>query len=545
LFKLMTLLLLLLFVYHVREVFPPFIVGAIFAYLLAPLVGMLNQKLRWPPFWSVLVIYSLTGTLLVMGAHVLLPSIAEQTNNLFENRKELVGNLIKQLSDAFSMGLNIEQTRDVLLSQIQTSVGDPKELMQLGGVVSKSLLSLLVCFVTSIYMLVDSKRVGRFFLRFIPHEKRATVISLSGQMNVMFRKYVWGQAFLITFMSFVALGILSYFHIKYALLIAIMTGFLEIVPVLGPLLAIIVATGFGVAQLGLAKAGGIALCYWIARLVEDYIVVPNTIGHAVELHPLAVIFAVVVGETMAGALGMLIAIPVAASVKVVLDFCYPSPSPTQVHHDVKNPMAWMLDMFKRPPAQHVDLMMRQAELDAIAIEAMHSASGGTESAKKMALDKQLSDKQISDKHFEDAISKSNAAAAAAAAMLSAAVPSATSDKARAKAESFDPEATTTPQGAARASIAAAAQGALIPRAKTAAGQNASKPAAESSAEESSTAQSEAAKGGGDSDGKKSTASDTEHQAESASKQSKNSEDKSARTEPSQKQDKPKPPKSGS
>ena len=46
-------------------------------------------------------------------------------------------------------------------------------------------------------------------------------------------------------------------------------------------------------------------------------------GHYVELHPLAVIFAVLCGEVMAGALGMLIAIPVAASIKVILDFCYP------------------------------------------------------------------------------------------------------------------------------------------------------------------------------------------------------------------------------
>jgi len=51
--------------------------------------------------------------------------------------------------------------------------------------------------------------------------------------------------------------------------------------------------------------------------------VPRIIGHAVKLHPIAVIFAVLCGETMAGALGMLIAIPVAASVKVILDFSYP------------------------------------------------------------------------------------------------------------------------------------------------------------------------------------------------------------------------------
>ena len=62
----------------------------------------------------------------------------------------------------------------------------------------------------------------------------------------------------------------------------------------------------------------------MARLIEDYVIVPRFIGHAVELHPLAIIFAVLCGEVMAGALGMLIAIPVAASIKEILDFLYPA-----------------------------------------------------------------------------------------------------------------------------------------------------------------------------------------------------------------------------
>jgi predicted PurR-regulated permease PerM len=114
------------------------------------------------------------------------------------------------------------------------------------------------------------------------------------------------------------------FHLKYALLIAILSGFLEIIPVLGPILATTIATVVGIAQIGVDSALFIILCYTGARWAEDYIIVPRVMGHYVELHPLAVIFAVLCGEVIAGALGMLIAIPVAASIKVILDFCYPS-----------------------------------------------------------------------------------------------------------------------------------------------------------------------------------------------------------------------------
>jgi predicted PurR-regulated permease PerM len=68
---------------------------------------------------------------------------------------------------------------------------------------------------------------------------------------------------------------------------------------------------------------GIVVFYTAARWTEDYLIIPKVIGHAVELHPLIIIFAVLCGEVMAGALGMLIAIPVAASVKVIIDFTHP------------------------------------------------------------------------------------------------------------------------------------------------------------------------------------------------------------------------------
>jgi predicted PurR-regulated permease PerM len=383
--------LLLFLLYQVREVFPPFVVGAIFAYLLYPLVRFLNHRIGLAPFWSVLIIYSLTGTILGYVAWHVAPMLGDQAKQLYDNRREVVGNLVQQIDGAFAWNINVNDTTDFLLDQVQHVVGD--EIPHLGAVISKSLLSVLICAITSIYMLVDNRRVGRFFMRFVPTEKRATVISLTGQMNVMMRKYVWGQLGLITLMSCIAFGILSFFQIKYALLIALTTGFLEIIPVLGPLLAILIASGFAVAQLGLPAGGSIPLCYWIARLIEDYIVVPNTIGHAVELHPLAVIFAVVVGETMAGALGMLIAIPVAASIKVIIDFLYPPEEHTS--HAEKNAMAWMVDMFKRQLSTG-DFAAQQAAVDSAAIQEMHSGSsrtGNLEADKGVVLDVSLKAKE--------------------------------------------------------------------------------------------------------------------------------------------------------
>ncbi len=325
-FKVLFVLLLFWFLYFIREVFPPFIVGGIIAYLLLPLVNQASATFKIRPGLAVAIIYVLALALIIGASGWFGHSIIEQFTALAAQRKEIITNLVQQLSQGFNWQLDVERTAEELTASIEQNIGSPEEIVHLGGLLSKSLLSVLVCVVSSIYLIIDSRSVGNFCLRFIPVEKHETVKKLSSQMNTMLSRYVRGQLFLVMLMSAVAYGILHFWlHIKYSLLIAILSGFLEIIPVLGPFFAITIATIVGVADKGVDVAIFIILGFWVARLVEDYVIVPRFIGHAVKLHPLAIIFAVLCGEVMAGALGMLIAIPVAASIKEIIDFLYPAP----------------------------------------------------------------------------------------------------------------------------------------------------------------------------------------------------------------------------
>jgi len=324
LFKWLLVMGLFWFLYQIREVFPPFIVGGIIAYLLIPVVNSMSASLKIKPAISVGILYIGFAITVFFATAWFGQSITDQFQALVAQRSDIVRNLLGQMSTSFGWNIDIEHTTAELMANLEQSYGSPEEIMHLGGILSKSLLAILVCTVSSIYLIIDSARVGHFLLRFVPSKERETVRKLSNQMNVMLSKYVRGQLFLIVLMSCVAYGILHFWlKIKYALLIAILSGFLEIIPVLGPFLAITISTIVGVAQHGVQVAIWIILGYWIARLIEDYVVVPRFIGHAVELHPLAIIFAVLCGEVMAGALGMLIAIPVAASIKEIIDFLYP------------------------------------------------------------------------------------------------------------------------------------------------------------------------------------------------------------------------------
>lgn len=324
-FKWLVFLLFMWFLYHVREVFPPFIIGGIIAYLLLPLANQINISFKLKHNISVLVIYLSIIIIMTLMFVAFGHSIVEQFHALLAQRKEIIGNLISQVSNTFQWNLDIDKTTQEALNSFEQSVGKPEEIMHIGSLLSKGFLSALVCTVSSIYFMLDSASVGNFFLRFVPKDKREVVVQLSKQMNSMLSKYVRGQLLLIIIMASIAYIFLHFvFHLKYALLISILSGFFEIIPVLGPILATSTATIVGISQLGINTAVWIILFYTLTRWVEDYIVVPRIIGHAVELHPMAVIFAVLCGEVMAGGLGMLIAIPVAASIKLALDFFYPA-----------------------------------------------------------------------------------------------------------------------------------------------------------------------------------------------------------------------------
>jgi predicted PurR-regulated permease PerM len=161
-------------------------------------------------------------------------------------------------------------------------------------------------------------------LRFVPLEYRARVETLSAEIHRVLGRYLRGQLVLIALMATVTFVVLEWvFHLPYALWIAILTGFLEVIPLVGPVTAGAIACLVGFAQGGLGEAAGLAVAYLILRQTEDQLVMPQVVGRAVHVHPLVTIFAVLAGERIAGVLGMILAVPTAAAIKVVLDYAYP------------------------------------------------------------------------------------------------------------------------------------------------------------------------------------------------------------------------------
>jgi len=122
---------------------------------------------------------------------------------------------------------------------------------------------------------------------------------------------------------------LSILQVPYALVIAVASGVLEILPIIGPWSAAGIAmtvalfqpvTPFGLSNVAVAILLGII--YFVLRQIEDHFIIPNVMGPLVRLHPGVVIFAILAGGALAGAFGLFISIPIAAVIRIVLSYLY-------------------------------------------------------------------------------------------------------------------------------------------------------------------------------------------------------------------------------
>lgn len=317
--------------YQLRMIIPPFLAGAILAYLLSSPISRLTRHTGLPRGLSVLAVYVTFVGGLGYLLYSLAPMITSQTISLVSHRDSIIENAVRQVSETAGWKVDVAQVTADILDKMQNFFTEkPTELLELGNMLTHSVFFLVITLVSSIYLVYDPKVIGRFVLRFVPEDKRDEMTAMAKEINERFSKYLVGQLLLVAIMTVMAYAILSFNHVRYALVIAIITGILEIVPMLGPILSLALAAVIVMSQFGIAAAAGVVGMLWAARLFEDYVIIPRVIGHAVELHGVVTIFAVIAGETLGGGLGMLLAVPVAAALKVVIDHLY---SPIKVPHD--------------------------------------------------------------------------------------------------------------------------------------------------------------------------------------------------------------------
>ena len=322
---------LALLLYQGREALSPFVVGLLLVYLLNPAVEWLSRH-RVPRWIAVLLVYVTVVVGISQALGLMLRPLIEQIRTFVADLPGLQAQAVE-----FYAGLDlppaIRQAVDEWLAGLGNGGGgiDPGIFLPVvnltAGFIS-GIFGYLIIPVWAFYILKDRPQLMASFNRTLPEEWRTDVWAVVGEVQRVFGQWVRAQLFLgvtVGIATFVGLEILNFtvdpIFGRFALLLAVSAGILELLPIIGPIIAAVPAILLA-ATAGPEAALAALLLYLLVQQLENNILVPKIQGDAVELHPSAVMFSLVIGGAIAGLLGAILALPVTAAGRNVLRYLF-------------------------------------------------------------------------------------------------------------------------------------------------------------------------------------------------------------------------------
>jgi predicted PurR-regulated permease PerM len=318
----------LLILWAVRGILAPFIIASGIAYAFAPIVTSAQRRTRWPRPIVIGV-----GYIVVIAAVAVLAVIGEgrlshQLTELSARGPDLVANALRALFNADSIQIAgtivfVSELAAAVHGAIDSAFGSPSGAIHFAETVVDVLLQTVLVLIVTFYLLNDAPRLRGWALDLVPEIDRRRYGALMERIQDTLSKWLRGQLLLITVVSIVSYLFLGpILHVHYALAIGVLTGLLEVIPLVGPLIAAAIAMTSALASGGTTTAIVVGVGYFVIRQLEDQVVMPAVIGRAVHLHPVVTIFAVLAGLSLYGALGGILGVPVAAAVNVVFTDVY-------------------------------------------------------------------------------------------------------------------------------------------------------------------------------------------------------------------------------
>ncbi|HEX9775240.1 MAG TPA: AI-2E family transporter [Actinomycetota bacterium] len=301
----------------------PLAIATVIVFLLNPIVSALERRGMRRGF-GVLIVYVLFLASVGTALAFLIPLIGRQLTAFIDALPGYVNTVVDRVNE-FAEARGFDARLDIRPEDVFEAIQQNRETIVslLGGVQSFAgqILHVLITFVVgiflSIYLLLDLPKIGAWFRRVLPARNLAELSQLGAKVNTAVGGFFRGQLLVATFVGVTSAIGLSLVKLPFALLIGLLAGVLNLIPLIGPFLAAIPAVLVGLLSGVPSRALWAAVVLLIVQQVDNHVVSPNVMGRTVRLHPVTVMLAMLVGATLAGILGMLVVIPSVAAIKIV------------------------------------------------------------------------------------------------------------------------------------------------------------------------------------------------------------------------------------
>jgi predicted PurR-regulated permease PerM len=331
-----------LMLYFLRALIVPVMLAFIIAYILHPLAAGLTEKTRIPQGLSAFLVL-LIFVLIILGLSTGLGfALSERVVSLAVYLADIAQALPSQIDQLMNLrfsigGYEVDLSQSNLTPLLSDLVGSLSPLLaEAGSFISSFALAAASAFTTSLlilvisyYLIVDFDKIPLALIRLAPPAYREDVRSLLEEANRIWRAFLRGQLILGIVVGVAVAILMIAVGLDFPLVMGLIAGLMEMVPMLGPFVSAVIAALLALFQpeniwglSPLAFSAVIVAIFIAIQQVENTVLVPRVIGQSLELPPLLVFLAILAGGILGGFVGILLAAPILATLRLCLGYIY-------------------------------------------------------------------------------------------------------------------------------------------------------------------------------------------------------------------------------
>lgn len=327
----LSIVLFAVFFYHFRakigRIITPFLLAALIVYIVKPLAFKMEKK-RIPRRTAILLIYLVFILALAAAGVFFFPELINNTKELMTTLPDITSRY-QQMVNGFLSAIKSsnwsEDVKNMIFREVQSGIDiiqnyTAESLKKALGMIIDTvalLLNLAVSMVIAYYLIKDADEFKAFVLSLIPRRWRNGIIGTGREINLILSSFIQGQlltAFIVGVMESLGLVIV---RVKYPLVLGMVGGLANIIPYFGPFIGAIPAVAVALIESPL-KALWAVLVFAVVQQIDNTFISPKVIEGRLGLHPVATIFAVLIGGEFFGILGMLLSVPVMTILRVIV-----------------------------------------------------------------------------------------------------------------------------------------------------------------------------------------------------------------------------------
>ena len=321
-------------IYLIRLAIIPLIIAIIIAYLLAPLVALLQKKIR--RIFAITIVYIVFIGIIFVMFFFIIPVIIDQFRTFIDKFPSYMDNFAGIINEFISkspfiksienivgkeiMPIDVSGITQYLINRINLEEIDIfQRAATVGRLAFNMVLYLVVAPLFGIYILNSSDRMRDTFFKALPRKYKIQANIILDRINKVIGKYIRARISISFLVGILCTTVLLILKVDLAILLGFAAGLLNMIPILGPIIGAIPAA-LAALFISPLKALLVIIFFIVIQLLDGYLITPNVLKYQIGVHPGIIIFSLMVGGTLFGIWGLLIAVPAVAVLQEILKY---------------------------------------------------------------------------------------------------------------------------------------------------------------------------------------------------------------------------------